>query len=226
LQQRGVMKALLGVPGKWLPWIESPLVLEATGALRSCDYPPVRDAMQKGETVAALRLPQFGRLLDRRTQPGITFASEFADRVRVIACLAGRTFMVDSDTGGGLRPEEWRELRTALRADRWDAIVVVWGPRDDVATAVREVFLRAQDALEGVPSETRQAYADGTNGFERILPGPDRMYPDTDTPPVAIADDTVQEIRAARPERPWERVARYEALGLDGRAARRLAGAA
>jgi glutamyl-tRNA(Gln) amidotransferase subunit E len=225
LQERGVTKALLGVPGKGLPWIESPLVLEATGALRGCNFPPVRDAMEKGETIAALRLPRFGRLLDRRTQPGITFAREFADRVRVIACLAGRPFMLDSDAEDGLRPAEWRELRTALRADPWDAIVVVWGSREDVATAVREVFLRAQDALDGVPSETRQAHADGTNGFERILPGPDRMYPDTDTPPVAIADTTVEEIRAARPERPWERTARYEALGLDEPASRRLASA-
>ena len=47
-----------------------------------------------------------------------------------------------------------------------DTLVVVWGPEADVATAVQEVFIRAREALLGVPPETRQAFSDGTNGFE------------------------------------------------------------
>jgi hypothetical protein len=65
------------------------------------------------------------------------------------------------------------------RAEGGDAIVVVW-LRPTTPTAAREVIARPQ-ALDGL-AETRQA-PDGTTGFERILPGPDRMYPDTDTPP-------------------------------------------
>ena len=34
-----------------------------------------------------------------------------------------------------------------------------------------------------MPFETRQPFEDGHTDFERILPGPDRMYPDTDSPP-------------------------------------------
>ena len=30
---------------------------------------------------------------------------------------------------------------------------------------------RAREALQGIPAETRQAFPDLTNGFERILPG-------------------------------------------------------
>jgi glutamyl-tRNA(Gln) amidotransferase subunit E len=77
--------------------------------------------------------------------------------------------------------------------------------------------------LVGVPAETRQAFLDGTNGFERILPGPDRMYPDTDTPPLPIADAMVIEIRDNLPETPWAREERYVELGLEAAAARRLA---
>jgi Glu-tRNA(Gln) amidotransferase subunit E-like FAD-binding protein len=51
------------------------------------------------------------------------------------------------------------------------------------------------------------------------------MYPDTDTPPVPIADRTVASIRSALPESPWDRVDRYRRLGLDSRTAARLAGA-
>jgi glutamyl-tRNA(Gln) amidotransferase subunit E len=122
----------------------------------------------------------------------------------------------------GINEAYWRELARDLGADSGDAMVVVWAPEDDAATASREVLIRAREALEGIPAETRQAHPDGTMGFERILPGPDRMYPDTDTPPLPIPDSTLTEVRAQLGEPPWARKARYEELGLDSRAAKVL----
>jgi len=152
----------------------------------------------------ALRLRGFADLFNRPVQPGVTFATEFSDRVRVIACLTGRPFMIHSDIEGyGLRNSEWQQIRKALKAKRGDEVVVLWGPSRDVDTGVREIFIRAREALEGIPPETRQAFRDGTTGFERILPGADRMYPDTDTPPVAVHDEWIEEILADLPERPW-----------------------
>jgi aspartyl-tRNA(Asn)/glutamyl-tRNA(Gln) amidotransferase subunit B len=49
------------------------------------------------------------------------------------------------------------------------------------------------------------------------------MYPDTDTPPIPIADAVVAEVRDQLPEAPWARAARYEDLGLDRPDAQRLA---
>jgi glutamyl-tRNA(Gln) amidotransferase subunit E len=146
------------------------------------------------------------------------------DRVRVIACIEHQPFMLYSDLSeSGLGQGQWRQLGKMLTAEKGDALVVVWGPEQEAATAVREVLIRACDALVGVPSETRQAFGDGTNGFERILPGPDRMYPDTDTPPIPVLDAMVIEIRERLPEAPWARRARYERLGLDPPVAWRLA---
>jgi glutamyl-tRNA(Gln) amidotransferase subunit E len=116
-------------------------------------------------------------------------------------------------------------VKAALGAGDRDAAVVAWGPRRDVDTALREVLLRATEALDGVPAETRQAFHDGTTGFERVLPGADRMYPDTDTPPFPVPDAWVEEIRTARPERPWERSDRYAAAGVPAAAAVHLAAA-
>src|SRR5690606_16019948 len=102
---------------------------------------------------------------------------------------------------------------------------VVWASAEDAATAAREILIRAREAFVGVPAETRQGCRDGTTGFERILPGADRMYPDTDTPPLPIPDPLVAEVEARLPETPWSRRERYEALGLDAAAARRLGSA-
>jgi glutamyl-tRNA(Gln) amidotransferase subunit E len=99
-------------------------------------------------------------------------------------------------------------------AGEGDAVVVTWGSVEDAECGAREIEIRAREATQGVPNETRQARKDNTTGFERILPGPDRMYPDTDLPPMALAKDRVARIRSGVPEPVWERRARLESMGL------------
>lgn len=213
LHGRGVTSEMLALPENGLPWQVSPLAVDARSVLRRCNFAPVLDAIARGDTVAAVRLPGYRKLLLAKTQPGITFAREIAGRVEVIACLTGRPFMIHSDIQDyGLDGSFWQQLRSALKADHDDAMVVLWGPEADVATGIREVLARADDALKGVPAETRQAYPDGTTRFERILPGPDRMYPDTDTPPLAIPDEWVADAEAALAPPVWERDARSHRL--------------
>jgi glutamyl-tRNA(Gln) amidotransferase subunit E len=91
-----------------------------------------------------------------------------------------------------------------------------------VKTAVKEIAIRAREATLGVPEETRQALDDGTNGFERILPGADRMYPDTDLPPIPLDDARVRKIRATIPRSPWERQALLLEMGVGPDLAERL----
>jgi glutamyl-tRNA(Gln) amidotransferase subunit E len=226
LERRALDPGALEALDRDLPWETSPLVLDATGVLARSGHLPLRRAIERGETACAVRLPGFGGLLEHRTQPGVTFVQELAERVRVIACPTARPFMTHSGAADAtLGRGPWRQLERALGASPGDAIVVVWAPLDDAATAAREILIRARDAHEGVPAETRQALSDGTTGFERILPGPDRMYPDTDTPPLPLPDRLVAEVEAQKGEPPWARQERYRGLGLPVDTAARLDGA-
>jgi glutamyl-tRNA(Gln) amidotransferase subunit E len=92
--------------------------------------------------------------------------------------------------------------------------VIVWGNDADVDMAMKEIAIRAKEATVGVPSETRQALKDGTTGFERILPGPERMYPDTDLPPKRITEERIAKLKSQLPEYYWERVNWYRKLGV------------
>jgi glutamyl-tRNA(Gln) amidotransferase subunit E len=47
-----------------------------------------------------------------------------------------------------------------------------------------------------------------------VLPGAERMYPDTDLPPLAITPARVHRIRGALAEDPWQREARYRHAGI------------
>jgi glutamyl-tRNA(Gln) amidotransferase subunit E len=95
-----------------------------------------------------------------------------------------------------------------------DTIVLVWGNNQDSVAGAAEIVIRAREATIGVPSETRQALRDGTNGFERILPGPDRMYPDTDLPPRRITGEHLTRVSRSVPRPFWENEAWYRSLNI------------
>ncbi len=226
LLRRGVTAAMLELPVVDPPWA-SPLAIDARPLLLADAEAPLRHARERGDMVAAVRLPGFAGILAHPTQQsGMAtrcFDHEIIERVRVIACLTARPFMAHTDDPRApVSGWTWVALRRALRASSDDALVLVWGPELDVATAVEEIVTRCRDALVGVPSETRQAHRDGTTGFERILPGPERMYPDTDTPPWPVPDAWLLEIDRTRRERPQDRERRWVDAGLSGRAARVL----
>jgi len=184
---------------------------------------PILEALDRGHVVVAVRLRGFAGLIGHRTQPGLTFRNEIEDRLRVIACLTGRPFMTTTeDVSPMLSDSVMDQVRKAVGADPDDAVVLAWGPPEDASTAAEEILTRAGDALVGVPSETRQALGNGTTGFERILPGPERMYPDTDTPPFPVPDPWLVEIDSQLAERPWDREDRYLEQGLSQRAAKVL----
>ncbi len=159
-------------------------------------FQPALDAVHKGNDVAVARLDGFRGLLNREIQPGRFLFDEFSDRVRVVACLDDLPNIACSDhTGKEISSDIWKEVLAAADAGPDDAAVIVWGEAEDLLTALEEIESRAREAFDGVPSETRRACADNTNGFERILPGPDRMYPDTDLPPKIIPREQLESLK-------------------------------
>ena len=186
-------------------------------------YYPLAKALKNNLEVRAVALCGYRGILSTKTQPETTFAKEISDRVRVIACLDRLPNIAHSDMEGEtLSSAEWTKIKKHARMGMNDVVVIVWGSTQDVETGVKEIIIRAREALDGVPNETRQALPDGTHGFERILPGADRMYPDTDLPPLAITEDRIARIKSTMAERPWDREARYRGMGLSAEMAARL----
>jgi glutamyl-tRNA(Gln) amidotransferase subunit E len=177
-----------------------------------------------GFEVRALRLVGLEGTLSWPTQPEHTFSHELAGRVRVVAGLDQQPILLHSEKWPDYRGSrrELRKLRRELGCGSNDTLVVVWGPREDTITAADEIRLRYCDALDGIPNETRQPFPDGSTDFERILPGPDRMYPDTDSPPTRMTRDRVERLRAPLPPPPWVREKRWEAAGVQRQTVRFL----
>jgi glutamyl-tRNA(Gln) amidotransferase subunit E len=171
----------------------------------------VQRALHAGGKVFAVKIERVADLAQHPTQPDTTFLDELRGRVRVIACLddvpivlSGSDFPEFPNKHGILD-----RLRKRVRPAEKDDFFIVFGPEEDCHTAANEIRLRFCDATRGVPKETRQALVGGYTTFERILPGPDRMYPDTDSPPTRVTAERVAEARARLRPPPWERIDRY-----------------
>lgn len=197
---------------------------DVTRLLRKTRFTPVSDALAAGLEVACVALRGFRGALRWQTQTGTYFSREIADRVRVIACLTTLPNIIHSDSPGEtLASSEWQAMRKAVAATDDDTLVLVWGNHEDVVMGAQEIIIRAKEATAGIPSETRQALRDGTNGFERILPGADRMYPDTDLPPKVVTEERLAAIEGSLPREYWDRQSRYRALGVPDDLVRPLA---
>jgi len=188
---------------------------DITNVLKNPHYLPIKNSLENGAVLKCVLLKGFSELLHWQTQTNTYFSKEISDRVRVIACLTTIPNMIHSDSKGDtITSSEWQKVKKFTSAKEEDTIVLVWGSEEDTATAVNEIIIRAKEATIGIPSETRQALSDGTNGFERILPGADRMYPDTDLPPKQIPDERIKEIRSRVPEHFWDREKWYRELKI------------
>jgi len=188
---------------------------EVTRFFSKVSWDPIRLALDRNEKVFAIKLIGFSGILSFPTQSGKVFSKEISDRVRVISCLTRLPNMLTSEsTEESIDGHIWSKVRNAIQANSRDAIILVWGDERDTRTAIEEIAIRAREATMGVPSETRQALIDGTTGFERILPGPERMYPDTDLPPLGIAPERIEALSHDLPDVLWEREQRYRDWGV------------
>ncbi|MBX3042902.1 MAG: Glu-tRNA(Gln) amidotransferase subunit GatE [Candidatus Kapabacteria bacterium] len=188
---------------------------DVTKLLRKTHYSPISDGIHNGGKVNCVLVKGFGGYLKWQTQTDTFFSREISDRVRVIACLTTLPNIIHSDNiGENISSAEWNSLKKTMNASSDDALIVVWGPEQDADMGASEIIIRCKEVTIGIPSETRQALRDGTNGFERILPGPERMYPDTDLPPVPITEERKTAIREQMPEQIWKREERYRKLGV------------
>jgi glutamyl-tRNA(Gln) amidotransferase subunit E len=172
-------------------------------------YEPLVFAKENNYKIVAVNLPEFRGVLSHFTQPGRTFANELSDRLKVIACIEKPNLLHSEQIEKTLPDDQLYRIIDMMNTRTSDAQLIIWGPEDDIATALETIDERCKMAFERVPNESRKSLVDGTTIFERVLPGPDRMYPDTDSEPIPLEDDHIDQLKN---NLPVEIHKRYEQL--------------
>ncbi|HYB67772.1 MAG TPA: Glu-tRNA(Gln) amidotransferase subunit GatE [Candidatus Acidoferrales bacterium] len=161
----------------------------------------IKAAMAKGGVVLAVRLPKFKGLLGRELAPGLRFGTELSNRASFWAGVGG-IFHSDELPAYGISAAQVTAIRDRLGLAAEDAFVLVADDNAKAQDALDAVVDRANEALAGVPEETRTAMPDGTTRYMRPRPGAARMYPETDVPETPLPEEQIATLRAHLPETP------------------------
>ena len=209
LNIRSKLQKLIADPAAWT--IKTREITEKESEFH---FAPVRAALDRGEKVIAVNLPGCRGILSHFTQPGCIFADELSDRLKVIACIEKPNMIHSEEIADVNFNNLFPEVAIWLSAAPDDAQIIFWGPADDIRTALETIEERIKIALEGVPNETRKSFEDGTTMFERVLPGRDRMYPDTDSQPIPVTTEMLERLGRDLPVEIAERYRQMKDWGL------------
>jgi len=176
--------------------------------------PPLRKKLNQRLKVVAINLPGLNGLLSHFLQPGQVFAHEIIHRLKVIACIERPNMTYSEDLEPILTEDEFQRIREFLGANENDAQIILWGPGEDIPTALETIDERLRMAFIGVPEETRKSLPDGTTIFERVLPGSDRMYPDTDSAPIPLSVEYIESLGKNLPPDISDRYAQLKDWGI------------
>lgn len=194
---------------------------DVTGIFEGCDSKVIQGALSSKGRVIAVRLPGFAGVMNG-DDGKLRLGSEMAQRARTRGVKG--IFHSDELPNYGISQEFVDALRGHLgMTGEHDAFVICAAPDKKARDALEVAVARANEALIGVPEETRDPLPDGTTKYSRPLPGAARMYPETDVPPTAITDDIMKAIRSDMPEFPEQIEARLvKEYGVNQQQARQI----
>jgi len=181
--------------------------LNISGIFKETNCQVIRQSLQNGGLVLAIKLPKFAGLLKKELSPSVRFGTELADYANFWGRVKG-IFHTDELPAFGISNEEVNRLREATNADKDDAVVIVAGQKKNAVDALNAVLERAKNSLKLIPNETRGANLDGSTHYSRPRPGAARMYPETDITSVPISFNHIIDLKKKIPENPQHRINR------------------
>jgi glutamyl-tRNA(Gln) amidotransferase subunit E len=185
------------------------------------------DSLGEGKSAYAVRLSSFEDILLIEVQPGKDFGYEIFEKCNLITGLQYDEMYHSGEcqsesTRKRSRPEELfidddadKEIRKLIRLAEGDGYVAAKGSTKAVLHALKKTVERCKQAFDGVPQETRKALENGNNEFLRVIHGKERLYPDTDTPPLPYPLEKYQSIKKQINPRPIELMKKYESGNLN-----------
>ncbi|RMF31725.1 MAG: Glu-tRNA(Gln) amidotransferase GatDE subunit E [Candidatus Nitrosothermus koennekii] len=160
----------------------------------------IKKALVNG-VVKAIKVDNISGMLGFEPYEGIRLGRELGELVRFYGL--GGIFHSDELPAYGITEEDLVNVKEVLDARDEDGIIILAGNEENVNYSIDAIIDRLNEALKGVPAETRAATSDGKTVYSRPRPGAARMYPETDIPPVVISKDMLNTLKKDIPKQ-WD----------------------
>jgi glutamyl-tRNA(Gln) amidotransferase subunit E len=161
----------------------------------------LREKASEGGKVVAVTAHGLKGLLGWEPASGFRLGKEVAEVAR--ANSLGGVIHSDEFERQGIQRQEEAHFRALTGAGEDDAIVLLAGVSEQVEACVPRVVERLEEAVAGVPAETRAATDTGETRYMRPRPGSQRMYPETDIPNIGVTKRMLASLDRMVPQN-WE----------------------
>jgi len=173
-------------------------VFDISQVLKECESTIIQKVLKSKAKIKAIRLRNFSGIFGFEPYPGIRLGKEIGQLVRFFGI--GGVFHSDELPNYGINDSDVGKVRKHLELADKDSFLIIAGEDSKLEYAVNSIVKRIQDAVNGVPAETRAATQDGETIFLRPRPGASRMYPETDIPSISVIPEEVKLARENIPK--------------------------
>ncbi len=189
---------------------------DITKTISESDSPMIKEALEKGHSIVALKLKGFAGLIRTEIQPDRRLGKEFSEHARQSAGVKGATH-TDELPKHGITQEEANAIRERMHCRESDAVIMIADEKEKAEKGLMAIIERAKQAIIGVPKEVRKANPDGTTAYLRPMPGAARMYPETDTATITPETESIE-----MPELLVDKAKKFESMGISREVAKEL----
>jgi len=130
------------------------------------DFPFLKQFKQEDKNLkvcaVGINIPGFKGILSFFTQPEKMFADELSDRLKVIACIEKPNMFHSEQFDFVENKDIFQTLNTTLSSGKNDAQILLWGPEEDIPTAIetisKEFPMKAASLLWTGPPYSKECF--------------------------------------------------------------------
>ena len=165
-------------------------VFDVTQSLRNCKSKIIQKALKENAIIKAIRIKKFARMFSYSPYEDIRLGKEIGQLVRFFGI--GGIFHSDELPNYAIEDSDVDKVKKISDVGPDDGFLIIAANESKIDFAIDSIINRIEDAKAGVPAETRLASQTGETTYLRPRPGPSRMYPETDIPPIIVSNDELE----------------------------------
>lgn len=180
-------------------------IINCTSLFKETKSEKILECINNNGVILCIFIKNGSNLFNYELQHERTFGTELEEKSKILGLFG--MFHTDELPNYGITTAEINNLRKNLNITTKDCIIITTGIIEKATTALKDIILRIKQVFNGVPNETRRALKNGSTSYLRQLPGPSRMYPETDLRQIVINIDTLNNLKI--PELITNKIKRY-----------------
>lgn len=164
-------------------------VFDVTELMKNCKSEIIQKSLKDMSIIKVIKIKNFSGMFSYSPYEAIRLGKEIGQLVRFFGI--GGVFHSDELPNYGIDDSDIEKIKKLLDNRENDSFIIIAGENSKIDFAINSIINRIEQAIQGVPAETRLATQTGETIYLRPRPGASRMYPETDIPPIIVTDDEI-----------------------------------